>query len=132
MQEIGDKNHIILINKIDLQNEKISIDDENIIRISVKTGEGMTELENKIEELFNLKNLDSENELIITNMRHKDLLNKAKNGLKTAKKTINTGLPIDMISINIKTAIASLGEILGESISEDVLNKIFEKFCVGK
>lgn len=132
LQEIGDKNHIILINKIDLQNEKISIDDENIIRISAKTGEGMTELENKIEELFNLKNLDSENELIITNMRHKDLLNKAKNGLKTAKETINTGLPIDMISINIKTAIASLGEILGESISEDVLNKIFEKFCVGK
>lgn len=132
LQEIGDKNHIILINKIDLQNEKISIDDENIIRISAKTGEGVTELENKIEELFNLKNLDSENELIITNMRHKDLLNKAKNGLKTAKETINTGLPIDMISINIKTAIASLGEILGESISEDVLNKIFEKFCVGK
>ena len=132
LREIGDKNHIILINKIDLQNEEISIDDENIIRISAKTGEGMTELENKIEELFNLKNLDSENELIITNMRHKDLLNKARNGLNTAKKTIRMGLPIDMISINIKTAITSLGEILGESISEDVLNKIFEKFCVGK
>lgn len=132
LREIGDKNHIILINKIDLQNEEISIDDENIIRISAKTGEGMTELENKIEELFNLKNLDSENELIITNMRHKDLLNKARNGLNTAKETIRMGLPIDMISINIKTAITSLGEILGESISEDVLNKIFEKFCVGK
>lgn len=132
LEEIGDKNHIILINKIDLQNEEISIDDENIIRISAKTGEGMTLLENKIEELFNLKNLDSENELIITNIRHKDLLNKAKNGLNTAKETISTGLPIDMISINIKTAITSLGEILGESVSEDVLNKIFEKFCVGK
>ncbi|MBQ8298488.1 MAG: tRNA uridine-5-carboxymethylaminomethyl(34) synthesis GTPase MnmE [Clostridia bacterium] len=132
LNEIGDKNHIILINKIDLQNEEISINDENIIRISAKTGEGMIELENKIEELFNLKNLDSENELIITNIRHKDLLNKAKQGLKTAKETISTGLPIDMISINIKTAITSLGEILGESISEDVLNKIFEKFCVGK
>ena len=57
---------------------------------------------------------------------------KAKNGLKQAKITINEGLPIDMISINIKTAIESLGEILGESVSEDVLNKIFEKFCVGK
>ena len=82
--------------------------------------------------MFNLKKLDTENEFIITNIRHKDLLNKARNGLLQAKETILNGLPIDMISINIKTAIESLGEILGESVSEDVLNKIFEKFCVGK
>ena len=132
LEAVKDKNHIILINKIDIENSKIDIKDENVIRISAKTGEGIGELENKIEEMFNLKKLDTENEFIITNIRHKDLLNKARNGLNQAKETIMNGLPIDMISINIKTAIESLGEILGECISEDVLNKIFEKFCVGK
>ena len=131
-EAVKEKNHIILINKIDIKNQEIDLDSENVIRISAKTGAGIEELENKIEELFNLKKLDTENEFIITNIRHKDLLNKAENGLKQAKETILNGLPIDIISINIKTAIESLGEILGESISEDVLNKIFEKFCVGK
>lgn len=132
LEVVKDKNHIVLINKIDIKNQKIDINTDNVIRISAKTGEGIEDLENKIEEMFNLKKLDTENEFIITNIRHKDLLNKARNGLKQAKETILNGLPIDMISINIKTAIESLGEILGESISEDVLNKIFEKFCVGK
>ena len=108
------------------------IDDENIVRISAKTGDGIDKLEEKIEEIFNLKNLDSENELIITNIRHKDLINKAKNGLTKANNTVKEGLPVDMISINIQEAIRDLCEILGESISEDVLNRIFEKFCVGK
>ena len=132
LREIGEKNHIVLINKIDLENKNIELDNSNIVRISAKTGEGIKELEEKIEEMFNLKKLETENEFIVTNIRHKDLLHKAKNGLKQAKETVINGLPIDMISINIKTAIGSLGEILGESVSEDVLNKIFEKFCVGK
>ena len=83
-------------------------------------------------DINDLKNLDSENELIITNIRHKDLINKAKNGLVKANNTVKEGLPVDMISINIQEAIKDLCEILGESISEDVLNRIFEKFCVGK
>lgn len=132
LQEIGDKNHIILINKIDLENKNIELNNPNIVRISAKTGEGIKELEEKIEEMFNLKKLETENEFIVTNIRHKDLLNKARNGLIQAKETVVNGLPIDMISINIQIAIESLGEILGESVSEDVLNKIFEKFCVGK
>ena len=132
LREIGNKNHIVLINKIDLECKNIELENKNIVRISAKTGEGIKELEEKIEEMFNLNKLETENEFIVTNIRHKDLLNKARNGLKEAKETVVSGLPIDMISINIKTAIESLGEILGESVSEDVLNKIFEKFCVGK
>ena len=60
------------------------------------------------------------------------VISKSKKGLVNANNSILSGIPIDMISINIKTAIQSLGEILGESVSEDVLNKIFERFCVGK
>ena len=65
-------------------------------------------------------------------MRHKDLISKAKEELKATAETVSSGLPIDMVSITVKNAISSLGEILGESVSEDVLKKIFEKFCVGK
>ena len=131
-ENIKNKNHIVIKNKIDLDEKELDIDDENIVRISAKTGNGITELEEKIEELFNLKNLESENELIITNIRHKDLINKAKTGLMKANNTVKDGLPVDMISINIQEAIKDLCEILGESISDDVLNRIFEKFCVGK
>jgi tRNA modification GTPase len=131
-ENIKNKNHIVIKNKIDLDEKELDIDDENIVRISAKTGDGITELEEKIEELFNLKNLESENELIITNIRHKDLINKAKTGLMKANNTVKDGLPVDMISINIQEAIKDLCEILGESISDDVLNRIFEKFCVGK
>jgi tRNA modification GTPase len=131
-EEIQSKNHIVIKNKIDLDEKELQIDDENIVKISAKTGDGINELEDKIEELFNLKNLESENELIITNIRHKDLINKAKKGLVKANDTVKSGLPVDMISINIQEAIKDLCEILGESISDDVLNRIFEKFCVGK
>ena len=130
--EIKNKPHILIINKTDLECKEINISDENTVRISTKTGDGLEQLENKIEELFNVKNLDTENEIIITNIRHKDLISKTINGLNSAIEAIETGIPIDMISINIKDAIKSLGEMLGESVSEDVLNKIFEKFCVGK
>lgn len=131
-EEIKEKPHIILINKIDLNCKGIQLEDSNIIKISTKTGEGLEKLENKIEEMYNIKSLDAENEIIITNIRHKDLITKAVDGLEKAIKSIESGIPIDMISIDIKEAIKTLGEMLGESISEDVLNKIFEKFCVGK
>ncbi len=131
-EKIKNKNHILIKNKIDIEDKKIEIDDPNIVKISAKTCEGIEELETKIEEIFNLKNLDSDNELIITNIRHKDLINKARKGLVKANDTVKEGLPVDMISINIQEAIKDLCEILGESISEDVLNRIFEKFCVGK
>lgn len=129
---IKNKPHIVIINKIDLDCKNIDLNDENIIKISTKTGEGLENLEDKLEELFNFHDLDTENEIIITNIRHKDLISKAVMGLKSAINSIETGIPIDMISIDIKEAIKTLGEMLGESVSEDVLNKIFEKFCVGK
>lgn len=129
---IKEKPHIVLVNKIDLECKEIDLNDENVIRISTKTGEGFDELEDRIELLFNTKNLDVENEIIITNIRHRDLISKAVKGLNSAINSIESGIPIDMISIDIKDAIKTLGEMLGESVSEDVLNKIFEKFCVGK
>lgn len=132
---------ITVINKID-KGQKLKFDgilDElkrfgvnEVIKMSVLNNEGIDELKNKIEEIFNTNNLDFENELIITNERHRDLLNKSKEYLEVAKKEIEDNEPIDIVSIVIKNATKSLGEIIGADVNQDIVNKIFEKFCLGK
>ena len=132
---------ITVINKID-KGQKLKFDsilDElkrfgvnEVIKMSVLNNEGIDELKNKIEEIFNTNDLDFENELIITNERHRDLLNKSKEYLEIAKKEIEDNEPIDIVSIVIKNATKSLGEIIGADVNQDIVNKIFEKFCLGK
>lgn len=132
---------ITVINKIDRE-QKLKFDgilDElkrfgvnEVIKMSVLNNEGIDELKNKIEEIFNTNDLDFENELIITNERHRDLLNKSKEYLEIAKKEIEDNEPIDIVSIVIKNATKSLGEIIGADVNQDIVNKIFEKFCLGK
>lgn len=132
---------ITVINKID-KGQKLKFDgalDElkrfgvnEVIKMSVLNNEGIDELKNKIEEIFNTNDLDFENELIITNERHRDLLNKSKEYLEVAKKEIEDNEPIDIVSIVIKNATKFLGEIIGADVNQDIVNKIFEKFCLGK
>ena len=132
---------ITVINKID-KRQKLKFDsilDElkrfgvnEVIKMSVLNNEGIDELKNKIEEIFNTNDLDFENELIITNERHRDLLNKSKEYLEVAKKEVEDNEPIDIVSIVIKNATKSLGEIIGADVNQDIVNKIFEKFCLGK
>lgn len=132
---------ITVINKID-KGQKLKFDsilDElkrfgvnEVIKMSVLNNDGIDELKNKIEEIFNTNDLDFENELIITNERHRDLLNKSKEYLEVAKKEIEDNEPIDIVSIVIKNATKSLGEIIGADVNQDIVNKIFEKFCLGK
>lgn len=132
---------ITVINKID-KGQKLKFDgilDElkrfgvnEVIKMSVLNNEGIDELKNKIEEIFNTNDLDFENKLIITNERHRDLLNKSKEYLEVAKKEIEDNEPIDIVSIVIKNATKSLGEIIGADVNQDIVNKIFEKFCLGK
>lgn len=132
---------ITVINKIDKE-QKLKFDTilgelkrfgiNEVIKMSVLNNEGIDELKNKIEEIFNTNDLDFENELIITNERHRDLLNKSKEYLEIAKKEIEDNEPIDIVSIVIKNATKSLGEIIGADVNQDIVNKIFEKFCLGK
>lgn len=132
---------ITVINKIDKE-QKLKFDGilyelkrfgvNEVIKMSVLNNEGIDELKNKIEEIFNTNDLDFENELIITNERHRDLLNKSKEYLEIAKKEIEDNEPIDIVSIVIKNATKSLGEIIGADVNQDIVNKIFEKFCLGK
>lgn len=131
---IKDKKHIVLINKIDAGSKVSEADlgDDNIIRISIKNGDGLDLLESKIENMFELCALDSENDVVLTNSRHQALILKAKEGIINALNSAKNGLPLDMLSIDISEAIQKLGEITGETVSEEVISGIFAKFCLGK
>lgn len=134
LEKVKDKKHIIIINKIDVESKinKEILTDESVIEISAKNLLGIDTLEEKIEEMFNTNQIDVDNEVIITNVRHKDLISKAKDQVKHIKDSLNSGIPIDMISIELQNAVQYLGEITGETVSEDVISGIFKKFCVGK
>lgn len=135
---IKNKNSIILLNKIDLgkqvlqKNEKILKINKKIIKISTKNGIGIEELYNEIEDMYNIKGLETGEETIITNIRHKNQIEIAIRNIEEAKITIENNLPIDIISISIKQILEELGKITGENVSEDIINEIFSKFCLGK
>ena len=134
---IKDRKAIILINKKDIYDKKIERDkleelNKPIIDISALNKDGINELYNEITKLFKLNEININNEVIITNIRHLDLIRRAKENVENAINTINSNMPIDIISINIKDIIDCLNSITGESTSEDIINDIFSKFCLGK
>ena len=138
LEMIKNRKNIILLNKTDLES-KISEEDEriknassNIIKISALNKIGLEELENKITELFNLNEINLNEDLIITNIRHKNLISQAIKNVEDARIALNEKMPLDIVTIFIKNIIASMDEITGEIASEDIINEIFSKFCLGK
>ena len=129
------KSRIILLNKTDIDTKVSKSDfpaEETVIEISAKTGDGLMRLADAIETSCKLKNIDSENGRIITNMRHKTALIGARDALIRVSEALDMGMPTDIVSIDIAAAMDSLGEITGETVSESVVNDIFHNFCVGK
>ncbi len=133
--------YILAINKIDVAQKDVlnailkEIKQNKLndpVFISVQENEGIENLKNEIIKLFNSNDLDYVHELIITNERHKNLLKKSVDYLYDAKKEISLGQPIDIVSIYVKKATKTLGEIIGADVTEDIISKIFEKFCLGK
>lgn len=133
--------YILAINKIDVAQKNVlngildKIKQNKLndpIFISVQENKGIDKLKDEIIKLFNSNDLDYAHELIITNERHKDLLKKSVDYLNDAKKEISLGQPIDIVSIYVKKATKTLGEIIGADVTEDIISKIFEKFCLGK
>ena len=108
------------------------MDNDIVIEISAKTGEGIDKLANAIEELCKLNDIASENGRIITNMRHKIALIGARDALVRVADALEMGMPSDIVSIDIAQALDSLGEITGETVSESIVDDIFHNFCVGK
>lgn len=135
---IKEKNVIIIINKIDLeQNLDVSFIEEalknnTVIKLSAKENIGIEYLEEKILEMYNLNAISLDNEIIITNLRHKDLIMKCYEELKNAKQSMETDIPIDMVSIEIRDSALKLAEITGETVTDEVINGIFSRFCLGK
>ena len=135
---IEGKKTIILINKIDLgknlikENEKLKKFKNNIIEFSTINETGLDKLYNKIEELFKLNELDCENTEIITNNRHKQQILYALEDIAKGRESLETHMPVDITAICLKDILERLAEITGENVSEDIINEIFKKFCLGK
>ena len=129
------KKVIVLLNKIDL-NKKINLEGhnlENIVEISAKDNIGIEDMQEKIYSYIVEEDVKNSSEkLIITNIRHKTALEKTKDAIKNIFETIDMGLPMDLISVDLKEALDSLSEITGEISSEDILDHVFGNFCVGK
>jgi tRNA modification GTPase len=135
---VKEKRSIVLLNKTDLPNEydvdELSkyIPDKKIILTSIAKGEGIEELEKTIVDMFYSGEVEVSGEAIVTNMRHKDMLNRARKNIIDVISGIEMNVPLDCIEVDVKNCWNHLGEISGETISEDILDKIFSEFCIGK
>jgi len=132
------KKTIIILNKIDL-NVKIDENDsrlkevsQNVIKISALNKIGIEKLYDEITKLFHLNEINLDHEIVITNIRHKDLITKAIENVKKAKETMAKEMPFDIIAIFIKDILEDLGNITGEIVTDDIIDEIFAKFCLGK
>lgn len=134
---LKNKNSIIVLNKIDLDEnnvdmEKVKEINKPIVQISTKTREGIENLYKEIENIVETKEISSDNEIIVTNTRHKSLIIKAMDSVDKSLETIENKMPIDIIVVYVKDILENLGEITGETVTEDIIKEIFSKFCLGK
>ena len=135
---IKDKKTIIILNKNDLD-QKIDVNDErlrnvsnSIIKISALNKTGIEDIYDEITKLFNLNEINLDQEVVITNIRHKNLIDKAIQSVKKARETMEQKMPLDIIAIFIKDILEDLGNITGEVVTDDIIDEIFSKFCLGK
>lgn len=137
---IREKKAIILLNKSDLTQvtgeeeikEKLSGADHKMIAISAKENLGIDVLEENITEMFFHGTISFNDEVYITNIRHKNALIQAVESLKLVKQSVENGMPEDFYSIDLMNAYEELGTIIGEAVEDDLVNEIFSKFCMGK
>lgn len=126
---IEGRNYIVVLNKVDLPNVDIKLNKYDPISISIKNKIGIENLYSRISE--NIKNISSELKFV-KNAREIGLLKRIKNHIIVVKEAINLGVETDLISIDLRSALEELSEMTGETVSEDIVNEIFSKFCVGK
>ena len=138
LEIIENKKAIIILNKIDLEakidenNPLLKEFSGNIIKISALNQTGLDDLYKKIENMFANNDINVDNDYIITNVRQKDLVSKAIEDVNKTKESLENGLPLDIISIFIKDILEDLSKITGEVVSDEIIDEIFSKFCLGK
>ncbi len=128
---------LLLLNKTDqapvlTKEETEERTGQNVIPISALNGTGMDLLKSAVEELFDQKRIAMNDQVILTNVRHKAALEDARGSLLLVQKSLEEGMPEDFFTIDLMGAYQSLGEILGESVGDDLIDRIFKDFCLGK
>lgn len=134
---LEDKKAVIILNKTDLkqvveESDLRELAAHPVVSISAKEEEGIDRLEQQIKEMFFEGNLTFNDEIYITNVRHKAALEEAKRSILLVEDSIEMGMPEDFYSIDLMNAYEALGSIIGEAVGEDLVNEIFSKFCTGK
>jgi tRNA modification GTPase len=138
IKKVSGKKKIYLLNKTDLVDKNLleelsgSLSDGKVLYTSILLAQGIDKLEDEIAGLFMEGSTGINSQVILTNIRHKDLADKALLSLREACASYEAAMPLDCITIDIKNAAEFLGEITGESVSEDVIHEIFSRFCIGK
>jgi len=137
LELLQDKRAIVILNKADL--EPVVTEDilrkktkHAVVSISAKEEEGIDLLEQQMKDMFFDGELSFNDEIYITNVRHKAALEEAKRSLELVENSIQMQMPEDFFSIDLMNAYEALGSIIGESVGEDLVNEIFSKFCTGK
>ena len=130
LEKVKNKKHIIAVNKIDLE-EKLILPNKDTIKLSVKENIGIDKLKQKIIEMFNLELIQTEDLTYLSNARSIALLKQTLNKIDDCIKNIDN-YPIDVIEIDLKESWSILGEIIGETYTDELIDEIFSRFCLGK
>ena len=137
IEMIRNRKAVVLLNKTDLE-QVVSVEElekqtgHRVIPVSAKEETGIEELEKEIQSMFYQGDIDFNDEVYVTNIRHKTALTESLSSLKLVQKSIEDGMPEDFYSIDLMNAYEQLGIIIGEAVEDDLVNEIFSKFCMGK
>ena len=133
LEKTKDKQRIIVINKKDLErNIKLPENLENVVETDTNSIEGIDSLKSKIKEMFNLEKITTKDYTYLSNSRQISLIKKAYQSILSAEKSLNESLPIDLIAIDLKECFDLLGQVIGISYTDEIIDNLFENFCVGK
>ena len=130
--QIKDKNYIVIVNKTDLPDKLDMSIINNYVRISVKDDIGIDSLRNKIKEMFNLEKFENSDLTYLSNARSISLLKKSLESIDSSIEAVKASMPIDITEIDLKQAWTSLGSIIGETYSDELIDQLFSQFCLGK
>ena len=130
LEQIRNKPHIVIVNKIDLE-QKLKLNEE-CIKISIKEKKGLEQIKDKISEIFNLEKIKTQDMTYLSNARSISLLKKANNLLVFSLTNIENNYPIDIVEIDLKESWNTLGEIIGKTYTDELLDEMFQRFCLGK
>ena len=138
LEFIKDKKAIIILNKMDLKIKVTEEDirninnDKEIIFISALNKAGIEKIFEKISNMYKFNEIEIDDSLTITNNRHKSAINNMIKFIEEVEVSIENNMPIDVVTVHITDILTEMGKITGESVSEDIINEIFKKFCLGK